>query len=171
MQVAEGGLQLVSEWEAHSLEAWCTAFHKAEVSCAALRIPRRAAIWVCPTNVDSQLKPIGTKCCFNFKPQTCAQCQPSHSFPYPRLLRHLVAPSTPTPVPHLNPHAHALQPHLLFSGADDCYFKGHDLRADFSGPPGLVFSDRRSHAAGVCTVSPHPHPQVSTRARAVDTAK
>ncbi|KXZ51559.1 hypothetical protein GPECTOR_12g522 [Gonium pectorale] len=74
MAVSGGGITLLSEWEAHSLEVWCTAFHRAER-------------------------------------------------------------------------------HLLFSGADDCYFKAYDTRSDPASP---VFSDRRTHAAGVCTVSPHP---------------
>ncbi|KAG2491410.1 hypothetical protein HYH03_010200 [Edaphochlamys debaryana] len=74
IQVAEGGLTTLVEWEAHSLEAWCAAFHKSE-------------------------------------------------------------------------------PHFLFSGADDCLFRGHDLRSDPAAP---AFTDRRTHSAGVCTISPHP---------------
>ncbi|EFJ44236.1 hypothetical protein VOLCADRAFT_95451 [Volvox carteri f. nagariensis] len=46
-----------------------------------------------------------------------------------------------------------LQENIIFSGADDCYFKAYDIRSDPSAP---VFADRRTHKAGICTVSPHP---------------
>ena len=42
---------------------------------------------------------------------------------------------------------------MVFSGADDCYFKAWDTRAE---PAAAVFSNRRTHSAGVCTISPHP---------------
>jgi WD40 repeat protein len=71
------------------------------------------------------------------------------------------------------------QPYLLFSGGDDCAFKAWDCRGaapvvawqppagdtgdagdsgdDFQREPGApVFFDRRTHAAGVCCVAPHP---------------
>ncbi|GIL46044.1 hypothetical protein Vafri_3131 [Volvox africanus] len=74
LQATNSELSHLCEWKAHDLEAWCTAFHKAEEN-------------------------------------------------------------------------------ILFSGADDCYFKAYDIRSDPASP---IFSNRRTHAAGVCTVSPHP---------------
>ncbi|KAG2448732.1 hypothetical protein HYH02_006087 [Chlamydomonas schloesseri] len=52
---------------------------------------------------------------------------------------------------------HRAQPHVVFSGADDCYFKAWDTRAaPETGAAAAVFSNRRTHSAGVCTISPHP---------------
>lgn len=45
------------------------------------------------------------------------------------------------------------QPHLVYSGSDDCSFKGWDLRQE---QPSPVFVNSKSHGAGVCIVSPHP---------------
>jgi len=51
-------------------------------------------------------------------------------------------------------------PALLFSGADDCMFKGWDLRATGGedAEPALeaAFSNRRAHSAGVCCIVPSP---------------
>lgn len=58
------------------------------------------------------------------------------------------------------------QPHILYSGADDCTFKGWDTRArcssscnggdGCSGALAPAFSNRRAHGAGVCCISSHP---------------
>uniref|UniRef100_A0A7S0N1X6 methylated diphthine methylhydrolase n=1 Tax=Pyramimonas obovata TaxID=1411642 RepID=A0A7S0N1X6_9CHLO len=53
------------------------------------------------------------------------------------------------------------KPMLLFSGADDCAFKGWDLRiagGDEEAEPALegVFTNRRIHSAGVCCIVPSP---------------
>lgn len=68
----------------------------------------------------------------------------------------------------------ALQPHMLYTGSDDCAFKAWDLREDPDAGPcaesetnsGLTFhvasepaclhTNRKTHSAGVCTISPHP---------------
>ncbi|KAG1681139.1 hypothetical protein FOA52_015582 [Chlamydomonas sp. UWO 241] len=43
-------------------------------------------------------------------------------------------------------------PHVLYSGADDSFFKAWDTR-----DAGVaIYANRRAHGAGVCTVSPHP---------------
>eukprot|EP00798_Chlamydomonas_sp_ICE-L_P022758 gene22758-29926_t len=44
---------------------------------------------------------------------------------------------------------------VIYSGADDCYFKAWDMRQDDESPS-ACFNDRRTHSAGVCTISPHP---------------
>mmetsp|Transcript_29785 Transcript_29785/g.41130 ORF Transcript_29785/g.41130 Transcript_29785/m.41130 type:complete len:380 (-) Transcript_29785:89-1228(-) len=55
---------------------------------------------------------------------------------------------------------HRYQSMLLLSGADDCCFKGWDLR--LGGGEGAdpvlegLFSNRREHGAGVCCISPSP---------------
>ncbi|KAF6262815.1 WD40-repeat-containing domain protein [Scenedesmus sp. NREL 46B-D3] len=60
------------------------------------------------------------------------------------------------------------QRHVLYSGADDCTFKGWDTRtpcssssssstADEAAPQQApTFSNRRAHGAGVCCISSHP---------------
>jgi WD40 repeat protein len=61
-----------------------------------------------------------------------------------------------------------LQPHVLYSGADDCTFKGWDTRtpcssssagtldSDPAPEQAPIFSNRRAHGAGVCCISSHP---------------
>ncbi|KAK3258249.1 hypothetical protein CYMTET_32698 [Cymbomonas tetramitiformis] len=46
---------------------------------------------------------------------------------------------------------------LLFSGADDCTFKGWDLRQGCDDPAlDVRFSNRKAHGAGVCCIAPSP---------------
>ena len=47
--------------------------------------------------------------------------------------------------------------HTLYTGADDAMLKRWDLRSAADGePPAATASNRRSHRAGVCCLSPHP---------------
>jgi len=45
---------------------------------------------------------------------------------------------------------------VLYSGADDCRFRGWDLRGPTVGPRSAVFSDESSHGMGVCSIASHP---------------
>lgn len=46
---------------------------------------------------------------------------------------------------------------LLFSGADDCTFKGWDLRQGCDDPAlDMRFSNHKAHGAGVCCIAPSP---------------
>ena len=52
---------------------------------------------------------------------------------------------------------------LVYSGSDDAILKAWDLRMDLDlgpssdpSPPQSIFVDRKTHGAGVCTISPHP---------------
>ena len=52
------------------------------------------------------------------------------------------------------------QADCVYSGADDCCFKGWDLRTDCTAAT-LTFTDRQTHAAGVCTIASDPHKEFS----------
>jgi diphthamide biosynthesis protein 7 len=50
-------------------------------------------------------------------------------------------------------------PNVIYSGSDDSMLKAWDLRTRLdpsSSAPQCLFSDRKAHSAGVCTISPHP---------------
>lgn len=46
------------------------------------------------------------------------------------------------------------QPHLVYTGSDDCKFKGWDLR---NGPSELAFQNSKGHQMGVCCIAKSPH--------------
>lgn len=64
-------------------------------------------------------------------------------------------------------HCLCLQPHTVFTGADDCAFKAWDVRTLCTTPisydtnqtesPVCTYRNTKSHEAGVCTLSPSPH--------------
>lgn len=45
------------------------------------------------------------------------------------------------------------QPHLVYTGSDDCKFSGWDLR---EGPPKLAFQISKAHKMGVCVIAKSP---------------
>ncbi|PON72223.1 Guanine nucleotide-binding protein, beta subunit [Parasponia andersonii] len=45
------------------------------------------------------------------------------------------------------------QPHLVYTGSDDCKFSGWDLR---EGPPKLAFHNSKAHKMGVCCIAKSP---------------
>jgi diphthamide biosynthesis protein 7 len=48
-------------------------------------------------------------------------------------------------------------PNLAYSGGDDCFFKGWDLRCDGDAEgPNQLWLDRKSHSAGVCCIVSSP---------------
>eukprot|EP00210_Caulerpa_lentillifera_P002395 g2296.t1 len=49
-------------------------------------------------------------------------------------------------------HLVCFQSDIVFSGSDDCTFKGWDLRADTK----LIFCRNKEHDAGVCTIAVNP---------------
>ena len=49
-----------------------------------------------------------------------------------------------------------LQAGVLYSGADDCTFKSWDSRVPDSDGAAALFSNRKTHTAGVTTISSHP---------------
>lgn len=70
-------------------------------------------------------------------------------------------------VEHCDNSLQHLQGHVLYSGSDDCSFKGWDIRlpnstvsASSSDQPApqqsAIFSNRKSHSAGVTCISSHP---------------
>ena len=131
VQAAEGGLRRLNEWVAHELEGcwWrltstrCGGAHAALVMCTSSRA--RAAGSCCPAlgaqNALGLCSPCLALCCCQLKPLTkhVATAQPPGSACYPQSPSHL--PSLPAPS--------SLQPNMLYSGADDCTFKGWDCRA------------------------------------------
>ena len=56
---------------------------------------------------------------------------------------------TSTSAPRRSNHLNAMQAAVVYSGADDCAFKGWDLRAGTASP---AFSQRKAHSAGVCCI-------------------
>ncbi|XP_023763320.1 uncharacterized protein LOC111911806 [Lactuca sativa] len=46
------------------------------------------------------------------------------------------------------------QPNLVYTGSDDCKFKGWDLR---NSPSSTTFQNSKSHQMGVCCISKSPH--------------
>ncbi|PWA50872.1 WD40 repeat-containing protein [Artemisia annua] len=46
------------------------------------------------------------------------------------------------------------QPHLVYTGSDDCKFKGWDLRSD---PSEMAFQNSKAHQMGVCCIAKSPH--------------
>ncbi|KAI3765846.1 hypothetical protein L2E82_15892 [Cichorium intybus] len=46
------------------------------------------------------------------------------------------------------------QPHLVYTGSDDCKFKGWDLR---NSPSSVTFQNSKSHQMGVCCIAKSPH--------------
>lgn len=46
------------------------------------------------------------------------------------------------------------QPHLVYTGSDDCKFKGWDLR---NGPSEMAFQNSKAHQMGVCCIAKSSH--------------
>ena len=45
------------------------------------------------------------------------------------------------------------QPAVVYTGGDDCLFRGWDLRTDCALP---LFSNKKAHTMGVCSMQSHP---------------
>jgi hypothetical protein len=58
-------------------------------------------------------------------------------------------------IAHFDAHSNG---NVLYSGADDCTFRGWDLRLPTPGPRSAMFSDSSSHGMGVCSIASHPSP-------------
>ncbi|XP_076922668.1 uncharacterized protein LOC143584519 [Bidens hawaiensis] len=46
------------------------------------------------------------------------------------------------------------QPHIVYTGSDDCKFKGWDLRTS---PSKIAFQNSKAHKMGVCCIAKSPH--------------
>jgi diphthamide biosynthesis protein 7 len=58
-------------------------------------------------------------------------------------------------IAHFDAHSSG---NVLYSGADDCTFRGWDLRLPTPGQRSAVFSDSSTHGMGVCSIASHPSP-------------
>jgi len=113
VQVVDGGLRKLAEWQAHDLEVWSVAFSRHES-------------WILYTGSDDcTFKAWDIKDC-------CAHAHSVQGSPNHHDGHHNSEPSVPD-----GPES--------TGGSED----------SLSSQPQCVFSDRRTHSAGVCTISPH----------------